>query len=103
MTFLDQAVADTQAFLDLFGAPHQVDSQTIQAMVDRRKAVTDSGGYRSSQEGVYAEITTLRVATAAVAEPAVGQVMTLDGREYLVSGVGDEHGLLAIDLVRNDS
>lgn len=94
---------DARTFLDLFGADHEMDGQTVRAIVDRRKAVTESGGHRAGQEGVYAEITTLRVASADVAEPAIGQAMTLDGREYLVSDFEDEHGLLAITLVRNDS
>lgn len=103
MTFLDQTAADARTFLDLFGSPHELDGKTILAIVDRERAVTDSGGYRAGQEGVYAEILVLRAATADVAEPAIGQAMVLDGREYLVSAAKDEHGLLAVTLARNQS
>jgi len=103
MNFSDQIRADARMFLDIFGATHEVDGKPVQAMLDRERAVTDSGGYRSGQEGVYAEIITLRASSEDVALPAIGQAMSLDGREYLVTGAVDEHGINAVTLIRNDS
>lgn len=104
MNFNDQIAADARTFLDLFGASHEVDGKTsVQAIVDRERAVTDAGGSRAGQEGVYVEILSLRAATEDVPLPAIGQAMTVDGREYLVSAAKDEQGLNAITLVRNES
>lgn len=96
MTFLSQAHADVQTFLDLFAEPHEVDGKTMLAIVDRKAGPTE-------QEGIYVQTVTLRVDSAEMGEPAVGQVMILGGHEYLVAGVEDEHGLTAITLVRNQS
>lgn len=107
-SFKDQIAQDISAFInaDEFAGDHVIDGRVLTVIV-----VEDSSDniYRNKHPLAYAEGVSLVRKVLYISEVELGyipiqdQYMTLDGRRYQVTMVGDEEGVLVITLEANVS
>jgi len=99
--FKDRVAADMSVFLNLdeFAEYHDIDGETVKIVLDsdlinRRPHLYAEGTYQN-RVIFFARESDLGY------RPVEGQVMSLDGQQYLVVQVGEDMGLLSVTLEGN--
>jgi len=96
----DQIAQDLDVFLnpDEFGEEHTIDGQLIVCAVDssgrEQFAAAGDGGIWTAATALYAKTSDL--AGLAQGMPKPNNVLTIDGRKYMVISVGDEMGMTRV-------
>lgn len=87
-----------------FAGPRVVDGLPVTALLDETLAGVDSGaggGFADAASlGLLRSDCVLYAGAASLPRPHPDQTMTVDGRRYAVTDVGDQDGLLRIGLRR---
>ena len=87
-----------------FADTHTVDGAEMVAMVDDMENIEREKKMKSNMDGIYARQTLLYVSAADFgALPAMGRLISLDGKRYIVVDATDEAGVYTITLEVNKS
>lgn len=103
MTFKEQLVEDNKGIFmnpDEFSEFHVINGQEMAVQIDGNEMI-EREKYRSEiyAEGVYKKKLLLYVRAEDFGKlPAVGRVLTLDGKKYTVSDAVDEAGIYSLSL-----
>lgn len=103
MTFkeiLAQDVRNVFLNMDEFAEEHIVNGRPMAVQIDDNELLErDKAGTGVHQDGLYKSRRLIYVASADFGKrPAVGALLTLDGKQYRVVDCKDEAGLLSIEL-----
>jgi len=106
--FKDRVAADLSVFLNLdeFAEYHDIDGETVKIVLDSDLIHSRPHLYRSQfdAEGTYQNRVVFFVREADLGyRPVEGQVLELDGLQYLVAQVGEDMGLLTVTLEGNQA
>jgi hypothetical protein len=107
-TFRDQLAADLVAFFnaDEFAEYHDIDGQQVLAIIEsehlNERPRHPVELYRVT-DGIYQSSITIYVKSADYDKPVVGQRIYVDGEDYYVVSVSEEHGLLKIIATANEA
>ncbi len=108
MTFKEQLAADNKNIfmnLDEFSELHVINGREMAVQIDGNEMI-EREKYRSDiyAEGVYKKKLLIYVMAVDFGKlPAVGRVLTLDGKTYTISDAVDEAGIYSISLEANKS
>lgn len=108
MTFKEQLAADNKNIfmnLDEFSELHVINGREMAVQIDGNEII-EREKYRSGlyAEGVYKKKLLIYVMAVDFGNlPAVGRVLTLDGKTYTISDAVDEAGIYSISLEANKS
>ncbi len=108
MTFKEQLAADNKDIfmnLDEFSELHVINGREMAVQIDGNEMI-EREKYRSDiyAEGVYKKKLLIYVMAVDFGKlPAVGRVLTLDGKTYTISDAVDEAGIYSISLEANKS
>lgn len=107
MSFKDVLAADiANVFLNIdeFAEVHNINGETVPAIVDTDVLKQRSNRQSQNFDGIYkGEVVVFVATTSLVKRPVHGQPLRLDGRLYVVSACAESNGMLEITLEANDS
>lgn len=91
--------------LDEFSGTHTVDGKEITAMIDDMEHIEREKKMKSNMDGIHTRQVLLYVKASEFGGvlPAIGRILTLDARKYLVVDAVDEGGVYTITLEINRS
>ena len=95
-----------QSFLDpeVFGEEHTVDGRIMTIVLDDLENIEREKRMKSNMDGIYVRRVLLYVSAEDFGPlPPHGNILTLDGKKYLVADTADEGGVYSITLERNRS
>ena len=104
MTFKEQATADVAAVFfntDEFSDTHNVNGKDMAVQIDSNELQKRNAGkvYSAEAAGLYKGTWLLYTAAAIYgAKPAIGSIISLDGKTRRVLDVKDEAGVYSIEL-----
>lgn len=105
MTFKNILARDVkQVFLNPaeFGEVHKVNGTPMTIVLDDVENIEREKKMKSSMDGIYARQILFYVSTAEFGPlPGQGDLVSLDGKEYMVMDATDECGIYAITLEAN--
>ena len=96
----------TRSFLDpdVFGEEHTIDGKTMVIVLDDMENIEREKRAQSRMDGIYVRRVLLYVRAEDFGPlPPHGNVLTLDGKKYMVADTADESGVYSITLERNRS
>lgn len=111
MTFKEQIARDNHKVfmnLDEFAETHMVNGKEMAVQIDNNELIDREKRYQYKRslygDGVYLKELLIYVRAEDFGKlPAVGRVLTLDGKTYTVSDAIDEDGIFSLCLEANKS
>lgn len=111
MTFKEQIARDNHEVfmnLDEFAETHMVNGKEMAVQIDNNELIDREKRYQYKRslygDGVYLKELLIYVRAEDFGKlPAVGRVLTLDGKTYTVSDAIDEDGIFSLCLEANKS
>lgn len=104
MTFKEQAMADVAAVffnIDEFSDTHNINGADMTVQIDSNELQRRNAGkvYSAEATGLYKGTLLIYVSAAQYgAKPAIGSIITVDGKKRRVINVKDEGGIYSIEL-----
>ncbi len=108
MMFKEQVAEDNKVFLNLeeFSDVHTVNGMEMAVLIDGNEMIEREKRHQNRQgvytDGVYIKELLIYVRADDFGKlPAIGRVLTLDGKTYTISDAIDEDGIYSLSLEAN--
>lgn len=106
-TFKEQMRADINNIfmnIDEFAVEHTVNGKSMPIIIDNNELIERAKSIKSHMNGIYTKSTLIYVKAKDLGKlPAVGSLITIDGKPYIVTDATNEDGLYSIHLEANRS
>ena len=108
MMFKEQVAEDNKVFLNLeeFSVLHMVNGREMAVLIDGNEMIEREKRHQNRQgvytDGVYIKELLIYVRAEDFGKlPAIGRVLTMDGKTYTISDAIDEDGIYSLSLEAN--
>lgn len=101
-TFKEQMRADINSVfmnIDEFAVEHTVNGKNMPIIIDNNELIERAKSIKSHMDGIYTRSTLIYVKAKDMGKlPAIGAIVSIDGKPYITTDATNEDGIFSIHL-----